>query len=417
MYIVFACEACGEPISVPEGVVHVRGLCTGCGGQITPPLGGYELEEPLVPIRAAPKPLPAPEPLGIPEADDSPWLPLVPWVAAGLGLILGISALGAYVGMRLARTPEDDRPPWAHRPGVLAEAGVRPSRGSEAIMPVLRNDLQPPAPVPAPVATLAPALATALATDHPSVAVGPSDPAEPDKSAGPVLPPTSPGPSAAGPSRAPTVLIPDPEYRPKVDDVACILRDGTPGTTSRSGADDFARKELAGDKAGAAASVRTGAVTMLPRRATFTIVEIREPPPRRPGPSGDPAGVRAAGEFNASHPAGAVVLCRFFDGPAEGRALYVAMVDVGRFVPVDEGSPLAKGPALVTSRSPRKPRPAVDLVAKAAVALDRAEMVEAAGRREEAVRAYRSIVADFPGTPSAAKAKRFLDAMTGKSRR
>ena len=85
--------------------------------------------------------------------------------------------------------------------------------------------------------------------------------------------------------------------------------------------------------------------------------------------------------------------------------------------PVSRNSEQSRGPVAFVVRIPRKQRPVVDLAAKAAAALELAEAIESAGRSDEALRAYRVIIADYPDTPSAAKAKEHVDSLTGRPKR
>lgn len=411
MPIEFACDSCGTELSVADDSAGIPGVCSGCGAVVRPPGGGYDIGEPVVSDRPKPKLIPEPEPL--PPAPEEPpiWSSPTVWWAVGLGVVLVTATLGGYLGVRLARSSDPE--PWAFRPGQLAaqaEARVRvkvndpgpggrlrdlikpPPASPPSDTPALASTISPPAPVPPSSPMVAPAGEPApRATDNPEVGI-----------------PERGGPDVA--ASGPAVLVPDASYRIRVGDEACVLRDRTPGTTSRPGIDEYARKELAGDAAGAAAAVRSRAVTMLPRGATFRVVEVRELAARRLVAPGVPE----ADEFDPGHPAGAVVSGRFLDGPAEGRVLFLSRSDVGRLVPTLTGAAPVPGDEAATTRTPRKPRPAVNRAALAAAALKEADAIVASGRAREALQAYRAVVADYPGTLEASRAKLNVDILADR---
>ena len=214
----------------------------------------------------------------------------------------------------------------------------------------------------------------------------------------------------------PPVLAPDASYRPNVGDMASVLRDETPAAFSWAAMDEFARKELAGDAAGLAVDLKSGRVVMLARRTDLDVDAINEPPAvrSRRGTRDFATNVNLVGDFNEKHPAGSVVAGRLLSGPHEGKTVYVARVDVGRFMQVLRSSPAGREALASAVRRPRRRTPAPDLAAKATSALELAEAIERAGRVEEAERAYRVIIREYPGTPPAERATAHVKVLMGR---
>ena len=214
----------------------------------------------------------------------------------------------------------------------------------------------------------------------------------------------------------PPVLAPDVSYRARVGDMVAVLRDETPASSSWAAMDEFARKELAGDSAGIASDLRSGVVVILSRRTDLDVVAMHEPVAVRPrnGPKDFATNVNAAAEFNEKHPAGSVAEGRLLYGPHEGKVLFIARVDVGRFTEVSRTSAFGRKAMQTAVRTPRPRRPLPDLATKAASALVLAEAIEKAGRVEEAERAYREIIRAYPATPSAERARSYVKVLLGR---
>jgi hypothetical protein len=215
--------------------------------------------------------------------------------------------------------------------------------------------------------------------------------------------------SRSTPQPSSPVVIPDRSFVARNGGFATILRDRTPAAESREVLDEYIRKEMAGDLAGQARDVKLGRVVMLPAQTRFEILSIEEP---------DPAGGEAATfEFHREHPAGELVKINIVGSPKAGATFFACRADVGRMIEAPAGSVAPDDPAASQVRIAVPRSAKVVQLAKASAALARAEAIEDAGRTDEVLRAYRAIIADYPETTSAVRAKEHADALTGKPRR
>ena len=206
----------------------------------------------------------------------------------------------------------------------------------------------------------------------------------------------------------PTVLIPDPAFKAAKAVQGVVLRDQTPAAKSWSSLDEYVGKEMSGNVVGTAKDLKSGWVFLLARRTRVEILSVREA-----HPFGDP---KAASDFEDKHPAGALVEVNILEGPQARSTLFISRSDVGQLIEVPAISVRSSDPEADTVRPIRRKVVKSVQDAKAAAAFDLARAIERAGRVDEAIRAYRVIIRDYPVSPSAAKAQNELDSLTGKPR-
>jgi hypothetical protein len=111
------------------------------------------------------------------------------------------------------------------------------------------------------------------------------------------------------------------------------------------------------------------------------------------------------------------VEARILAGPEKDKKVLVPLVWVARLVEVpiqtrsSKSKSKAKGkPAAIPAKEGAKP---ANAASKADVALKVGENLEVMGKSDAALKAYRDLVKEFPGTPQAEKAKGLIDALTG----
>jgi hypothetical protein len=199
---------------------------------------------------------------------------------------------------------------------------------------------------------------------------------------------------------------------------AVIYEPETPAGVSEYQLGEFMKFEKARDDIGIKQKADSGQACRLSQRTMVLVIapHLEPPRPSRTYSSASQFSRSLQSAASAGPPPLETLEVRVLDGPHKGKAL---------FVPVDAVALLMDAPPPRVASKPRpKSRPAqavpkvslppAEAQAQAAKDLAAGETLEKAGKSDAALKAYRALMKDYPDTPSAAKAKGYIKALTGR---
>jgi hypothetical protein len=207
-------------------------------------------------------------------------------------------------------------------------------------------------------------------------------------------------------------IVGDMSYRHKIGDVVSTIYDETPLTPIWADLDAFEKLRLDGDRVGMEKMIGDGKIQMMNRFFKMEIVNIYaiEKKTTKFGIGKQIIEKSEKADYFASqHAAGFAVELK----APSGVIMYASMRNVGRLV----NGPLVSKlePSILSldrvKKIERKTTPPSD---RSKRELDTADLLVKQGKPEEALKAYRSIVKSYPGTPAADAASARVGRITGR---
>lgn len=234
--------------------------------------------------------------------------------------------------------------------------------------------------------------------------------AEAQDQAGTTLAEPKPKATSTATTRPPA--IPDPDWIPKEGDKAEIVVPDTPACVDRGAFQDLAKFLKAGDRVGVDRLLGAKDVVKVPRGVSVLI--LRRFRPERSttvGRSYSPAEYAQLLQNKALAPQDETnypLEVRILDGDLGGSVRFVPEACVARMIPIPTQA--RKPRKIVRPPAPTKP---ADPAAKAETALGMARGLEKAKKPAAALKYYRQVLKDYPGSPQAKTAQERIKTLEG----